>query len=60
LHKHNLNFKIKTMLDTRRNLENRLCSRNSMYKRDIKVWVWILVMYETSDVKVTLPNAWRG
>jgi hypothetical protein len=60
LHKHNLNFKIKTMLETRQNFEKRLCSRNTMYKRDIKVWVWNSAMYETSDVKVTLPNAWRG
>jgi hypothetical protein len=60
LHKHTLNFKIKTMLEMRRNFENRLCSRNMMYKIDIKVWVWISVMYRTFDVKVTLPNAWRG
>jgi hypothetical protein len=60
LHKHNLNFKNKTMLETRRNFESRLCSRNMMYKRDIKVWVWNSAMYGTSDVKVTLPNAWRG
>jgi hypothetical protein len=60
LHKHTLNFKIKTMLEMRRNFENRLCSRNMIYKIDIKVWVWISVMYRTFDVKVTLPNAWRG
>jgi hypothetical protein len=60
LHKHNLNFKNKTMLETRRNFKNRLCSRNTMYKRDIKVWVWNSAMYGTSDVKATLPNAWRG
>jgi hypothetical protein len=34
LHAHNLNFK-KTMLETRRNFESRLCSRNAMYKRDV-------------------------
>jgi hypothetical protein len=28
LHKHNLKFK--TMLETRRNFESRLCSRNAM------------------------------
>jgi hypothetical protein len=60
LHKHNLNFKIKTMLEMRQNFENRMCSRNTMYKRDMKVWVWNSVMYEASDVKVTLPNAWWG
>jgi hypothetical protein len=38
LHKHNLNFKIETLIETRRNFENWLCSRNTMYKRDIKVW----------------------
>jgi hypothetical protein len=54
------NFKTKTMLETRRNIENRLCSWNMMYRRDIKVWVWNSAMYRTSDVKVTLPNAWRG
>jgi hypothetical protein len=59
LHKHNLNFKIKTMLEMRRNFENWLCSRNMMYKRDIKVWVWNSAMYRISDVKVALPNAWR-
>jgi hypothetical protein len=48
------------MLETRRNFESRLCSRNTMYKRDIKVWVWNSVMYWTSDVKATLPNAWRS
>jgi hypothetical protein len=47
------------MLETRRNFENRLCSRNTMYKRDIMVWVWNSAMYGTYDVKVTLPNA-RG
>jgi hypothetical protein len=36
LHKHNLNFKIKTMLETRRNFKNRLCSRNTMYKKRYK------------------------
>jgi hypothetical protein len=60
LNKHILNFKTKTMLEMRRNFENRLCLRNSMYKRDIMVWVWNLAMYGTSDVEVTLPNAWRG
>jgi hypothetical protein len=60
LQKHNLNFKTKTMLGTRQNFDNRLCLRNSMYKRDIKVWVWNSAMYETYDVKVTLSNAWRG
>jgi hypothetical protein len=33
LHKHNLNFKIKTMPETRENFENRFCSRNTMYKQ---------------------------
>jgi hypothetical protein len=33
------------MLETRQNFENRLCSRNAMYKRDIKVWVWNSAMY---------------
>jgi hypothetical protein len=28
------NFNL-TMLGTRRNFENRLCSRNAMYKRDV-------------------------
>jgi hypothetical protein len=45
------------MLETRRNFESWLCSRNSMYKRDIMVWVWNSAMYETSDVKVKLLNA---
>jgi hypothetical protein len=53
-------FKIKTMLETRQNFENRLCSRNSMYKGDMMVWVWNSAMYGTSDVKVMLPNACRG
>jgi hypothetical protein len=52
-------FKTKNMLETRRNFENRLCSRNTMHKRDIMVWVWNSAMYKTFDVKVTLPNAWR-
>jgi hypothetical protein len=56
LHAHNL----KTMLETRRNFESRLCSRNAMYKRDVLVRVWNSAMYRTSDVKVTLPNAWRA
>jgi hypothetical protein len=47
------------MLETRRNFEIRLCSRNMMYKRYIVVWVWNSVMYGTFNVKVTLPNAWR-
>jgi hypothetical protein len=45
------------MLEARRNFVNRLCSRNTMYKRDIMVWVWNSAMYETSDAKVMLPNA---
>jgi hypothetical protein len=45
------------MPEMRQNFEKRLCSRNMMYKRDIRVWVWNLAMYRTSDVKVTLPNA---
>jgi hypothetical protein len=39
------------MLETRRNFENRLCSRNMMYKRDIMVWVWNSVMYGTFEVE---------
>jgi hypothetical protein len=45
------------MLETRQNFENRLCSRNTVHKRDIMGWVWNLAMYETFDVRVTLPNA---
>jgi hypothetical protein len=45
------------MLETRWNLESRLCSRNTVCERDIKVWVWNSAMYGTSDVKITLPNA---
>jgi hypothetical protein len=44
------------MLGTRRNFEHRLCSRNRMYKRDITGWVWNSAMYETFDVRVSLPN----
>jgi hypothetical protein len=47
------------MLETRQNFKNRLCSRNTMFKRDIKVWIWNSAMYRTSDVKVTLSNAWQ-
>jgi hypothetical protein len=42
------------MIETRQNFENRLCSRNMMYKRDIMVRVWNSVMYGTFDVRVTL------
>jgi hypothetical protein len=43
---------IKSMLETRRNFEHRLCSRNMMHKKDIMVWVWNLAMYKTFDVSL--------
>jgi hypothetical protein len=45
------------MLEMRRNFEHRLCSTNTMHKKDIMVWVWNSVMYRTFDVRVSLPNA---
>jgi hypothetical protein len=39
-----------------RNFKNRLCSRNTMYKRDIMVRVWNSAMYRTFDVRVTLQK----
>jgi hypothetical protein len=41
------------MLESRRNFESRLCSRNTMYKRDIKVWVWNSAMYDRCESHVT-------
>jgi hypothetical protein len=53
-------FQRKSMLEMRRNFESKLCSRNTMYKRDVYVRLWNSVMSRTFDVKVMLPNAWRG
>jgi hypothetical protein len=48
------------MIKTRRNFKHSLCSRITMHKSDIMVWVWNSAMYRFFNVRVSLPNTWRG
>jgi hypothetical protein len=42
------------------NLQTWLCSRNKMIKRCFWFRVWNPAMYRALNVKVPLPNIWRG